>query len=90
MSRPTIDIIDQQHQRLKAIAALRGKTIRQYALERLFPASTDDEQAWQELKGLLEERIGHGLGGAVSGKSISAILEDELRAGAARCNLGIY
>ena len=38
MSRLTIDITDQQHQRLKALAALEGKTIKQYAIERLFPA----------------------------------------------------
>ena len=37
MSRLTIDITDHQHQSLKARAALQGKTIRQYALERLFP-----------------------------------------------------
>ncbi|HQS97591.1 MAG: antitoxin [Novosphingobium sp. 17-62-19] len=81
MSRLTIDMSDQQHQRLKASAALQGKTIRQYALERLFPASIDDDQAWRDLKSLLEQRIGDGLGGAVSGRSVSTILEDELRAG---------
>nr|WP_312609110.1 hypothetical protein [Agrobacterium pusense] len=37
MSRLTIDITDQQHQSLKALAALQGKTIKQYVLERLFP-----------------------------------------------------
>ncbi|HEY0125026.1 MAG TPA: antitoxin, partial [Rhizobium sp.] len=29
MSRLTIDITDQQHQSLKALAALQGKTIKQ-------------------------------------------------------------
>ncbi|WP_406568384.1 hypothetical protein [Alterisphingorhabdus coralli] len=37
MSRLTIDISENQHKALKAMAALEGKTIRQYALERLFP-----------------------------------------------------
>ncbi|MBC7281943.1 MAG: antitoxin [Hoeflea sp.] len=37
MSRLTIDISPEQHKSLKAMAALEGKTIRQYALERLFP-----------------------------------------------------
>lgn len=45
MSRLTIDITDQQHQSLKALAALQGKTIKQYALERLFPDSTGTDQA---------------------------------------------
>ena len=38
MSRLTIDVTDQQHQALKAMAALEGKTIKQYAIERLFPS----------------------------------------------------
>ncbi|EPV3052943.1 antitoxin [Escherichia coli] len=78
MSRLTIDITDQQHQSLKALAALQGKTIKQYALERLFPGDADADQAWQELKKLLENRIHNGLEGNVSTKSIGDILDDEL------------
>lgn len=78
MSRLTIDITDQQHQSLKALAALQGKTIKQYALERLFPGDADADQAWQELKKLLENRINNGLEGKVSPKSIGDILDDEL------------
>lgn len=80
MSRLTIDITDQQHQSLKALAALQGKTIKQYALERLF-SDADAAQAWQELKNLLGTRINEGLAGRVSVKSISEILDDELSAG---------
>ena len=78
MSRLTIDITDQQHQSLKALAALQGKTIKQFALERLFPGDTDADQAWQELKSLLGTRINDGLAGKVSTKSISKILDEEL------------
>jgi ubiquinone biosynthesis protein COQ9 len=78
MSRLTIDMTDQQHQSLKALAALQGKTIRQYALERLFPADVTGEQAWQELKTLLGERISDGLAGKVSAKSIAEIVDEEL------------
>ncbi len=77
MSRLTIDITDQQHQSLKALAALQGKSIRQYAIERLFPA-TDEDQAWRELKTLLSQRIAEGLAGGVSAKGIDAIVEEEL------------
>jgi len=42
MSRLTIDISPEQHKSLKAKAALEGKTIRQYALERLFPNRASD------------------------------------------------
>jgi len=78
MSRLTIDISDQQHQRLKAMAALQGKSIRQYALERLFPAPAAGDDAWAELKTLLGERIAEGLAGGVSDKSIDAIVDEEL------------
>lgn len=78
MSRLTIDITDQQHQSLKALAALQGKTIKQYALERLFPDDADAEQAWQELKTLLGNRINNGLAGKVSTRDIGDILDEEL------------
>jgi len=54
MSRLTIDITDQQHQTLKATVALQGKTIKEYAVERLFPQTGDDEQALFDLRQLLE------------------------------------
>ena len=78
MSRLTIDITPKQHQSLKALAALQGKTIKQYALERLFPADTTGDQAWQELKALLGARIDEGLAGKISSKSIGTIVDEEL------------
>ena len=76
MSRLTIDITDHQHQSLKALAALQGKTIKQYALERLFPSDANSDQAWQELKSLLEDRVSEGLAGKVSSTSITEIMEE--------------
>ena len=78
MSRLTIDISEQQHQSLKALAALQGKTIKQYAIERLFPGNVDNDQAWQELRGVLTARINDGLAGKVSDRSIGDILDEEL------------
>lgn len=78
MSRLTIDITDRQHQSLKAMAALQGKTIKQYAIERLFPDQGDDERAWGELKDLIEQRVAAGLAGKVSGRTVAEILDDEL------------
>ena len=83
MSRLTIDITIQQHQSLKALAALHGKSIKQYALERLFPGDTDADQAWNELKNLLGTRIQEGLAGNVSTKSMNEILGEELDEGRA-------
>lgn len=81
MSRLTIDITSQQHQSLKALAALQGKTIKQYTLERLFPVDDGGDQAWQELETLLRTRIDAGLAGKVSAKSVHEILDEELTAG---------
>ena len=78
MSRLTIDISEQQHQSLKALAALQGKTIKQYAIERLFPGNVDNDPAWQELRGVLTARINDGLAGKVSSRSIGDILDEEL------------
>ena len=80
MSRLTIDITDQQHQSLKVLAALQGKTIRQYTLERLFPEDDGENQAWQELKALMEQRIAEGLAGGLSTKGIQAVVNEELGA----------
>lgn len=81
MSRLTIDMSDQQHQSLKALAALQGKTIKQYALERLFPGDLEADQTWQELKTLLGARVNDGLAGKLSTKSVGEILDEELAEG---------
>ena len=83
MSRLTIDITDQQHQSLKALAALQGKTIKQYALERLFPGDTDAERAWEELKILMNTRVNEGLAGRLSTKTVGDILDEEISEGRA-------
>jgi len=78
MSRLTIDITQQQHQNLKVMAALQGKTIKQYTIERLFSGYNDDEQAWKELKTLLNKRVHDGLSGKISTKSIKEIIDEEM------------
>ncbi|MDI1296272.1 MAG: antitoxin [bacterium] len=78
MSRLTIDMTDHQHQSLKAMAALQGKTIKQYALERLFPMPSDGDTAWEELRALLQARIAEGLAGDISTLSAKDIIRDEL------------
>jgi hypothetical protein len=80
LSRLTIDITEQQHKALKAMAALEGKTIRQFALEKLSPPAADEDRAWAELKALIERRIEEGAAGAVSSKTFDEIVEEELAA----------
>lgn len=81
MSRLTIDMTDQQHQSLKVLAALKGKTIKQYTLERLFPDDVSGDQAWRELKALLRTRIDDGLAGRVSAKRLHQVVDEELGQG---------
>jgi hypothetical protein len=78
MSRLSIDLTSQQHQSLKALAALEGKSIRHYALERLFPGNTSDEPALAELKALIDQRIAAAMGGALSTSSVADIMAQEL------------
>jgi hypothetical protein len=74
MSRLSIDLTEQQHKSLKAIAALQGKTIRQYAVERLFPADSNEEEAWMQLGHLLDARMES----PVSTRTVDDILREEL------------
>ena len=80
MSRLTIDVTEQQHQTLKALAALEGKTIKQYALERLFSADSARDQALVELKALLSARLTEASRGELFHGSISEFAEQALQA----------
>ena len=77
MSRLTIDITEQQHQALKAMAALEGKTIKQFTLERLSDAQQSD---LNEIRTLLAERVAQAQRGEVIKGSISEIAEQAIRA----------
>ena len=84
MSRLSIDLTEQQHQSLKALAALQGKTIREYAVERLFqPVTESDEAAWRDLKALLAHRVAEGLAGEISDKTFDELAAEELGSDAA-------
>lgn len=81
MSRLTIDISDQQHQALKATAALQGKSIKEYAIERLFPHTNEESQALSELRDLLEQRLAESMRGEVSSQSITELADEVIRSG---------
>jgi Antitoxin ParD len=79
MSRLTIDLTDEQHRTLKAVAALEGKSIRQYAVERLFSADAREDQDWEELKELLGKRVDAAMASPPSRRSILDIAEEGMR-----------
>lgn len=81
MSRLTIDITDQQHQALKAMAALQGKSIKDYAVGLLFPQDRSEEDALNELRSLLEQRLAEAKLKGVCKQTITAIAEEGLSSG---------
>jgi hypothetical protein len=79
MSRISIDITEDEHKKLKAMAALRGKSIKDYVLERTMGA--DEDAALVELEKLLDRRIQAARAGAVSRKTASQVFAAATRKG---------
>jgi hypothetical protein len=80
MSRLTIEITDQQHKSIKALAAMQGKSIKEYAMQRLLPLTNDEEKAIQELEAFLKPRIEAAERGEVVSTSVMKIFEEKLAA----------
>ena len=78
MSRISIDVTPDEHQKLKALAALQGKSIKDYVIECTLGASVDTEQelALEALESLLDARIRSAKNGAVSRRSVGEIFKD--------------
>jgi len=56
MSRISIDVTPEEHQKLKAVAALKGMSIKDYVIERTLGDNGEDA-ALQELEAMLDKRI---------------------------------
>ena len=79
MSRLTIEITEQQHQSIKALAAMQGKSIKEYAIQRLLPLTADEEKAMQELEAFLAPRLEETKQGKFVNKSAMQIFEETLK-----------
>ncbi len=53
--RLSIAVSPEQHQRLKAVAALSGQSIKDYVLDRVLP--DEEDEALQQLEEFLEPRL---------------------------------
>ena len=79
MSRLSIEVTPEQHQRLKAIAALHGQSIKDYVLARALPDVPDldttmtEEEALQRLEAFLAPRIAAAEHGEVVERSVEEI-----------------
>ncbi len=85
MSRLSIELTQEQHQRLKAMAALQGKSIKNYVLDRSLPNLPDrefmtEEEALRQLEQLLKPRIEAAERGERSSRTPNQIFEDVSRA----------
>ena len=79
MSRLSIELTSEQHKRLKAMAALQGKSIKEYVLERvLFPSESDSspDEALKQLEAFLATRIEEAEMGKVVNKSAESIFSE--------------
>lgn len=81
MSRIIVEVSGEQHKVIKALAAVEGKSIKDYVLERILPNSDIEQQepAWNELKAVLEDRIDQAKQNGTSTKSVAEIAEETLQ-----------
>ena len=80
MSRISIDVTTEEHQKLKAVAALKGLSIKDYVIERTLGAD-GEEAALKELEALLDKRIASARSGATSKRSVREIFDAERKRG---------
>ena len=79
MSRISIDVTDEEHKKLKAMAALRGKSIKDYVIERTLKGDQGVEPALRELEKLLDRRIQEAEAGHLSRRTAKEIFAQEGR-----------
>lgn len=75
--RLSIEITTNQHQRLKAAAALQGQSIKDYVLKRTLP-NPEEQIALQRLEEFLRPRIDAANNGQLSSKSVDDIFDEVL------------
>ncbi len=84
MRRLSIEVTPEQHQRLKAVAALHGKTLKDYVLERALPPLPEKDdltetEALHQLEAFLKPRIEAAVQGEAMMKSVEQIFAEVSR-----------
>lgn len=74
MSRISIDVTAKEHQKIKAMAALQGKSIKEFVLGSTLGAVGVDA-ALAELEAILDERIERAKSEGPSGATVEEIFE---------------
>jgi len=78
MSRIVLDVSSQEHHKIKSLAALHAKSIKDYVLEKVFADDLDDKKAMEALQALLSERIKNAKEKGSTGKSFTQIVQDTI------------
>lgn len=76
MSRISIEVTPNQHKRLKTLAALSGKSLKEYMLEKTLPVGDDEEEAIQELSALLKPRLAEAKRGEFVDQTVEEIFDE--------------
>jgi len=76
MKRVTIEVTEQESHRLKAMAALQGKSIKEFVLASTI--GTDEGKALAELEDLLRQRAAQVAAGQVGTRSVEEIFEGRI------------
>jgi len=78
MGRLSIEVTEDQHQKIKAMAALSGMTLKDYILRQTLTLS-GEQDALRELEALLAPRIAQAERGEYSKRSMKEIREEARR-----------
>ncbi|MEZ6197391.1 MAG: antitoxin [Planctomycetota bacterium] len=73
MSRISIDVTPEEHARLKALAALQGKSIKEFVLDSTLGLA-DQDGALAELEALLDRRLANARAGGLSKRSVDDVI----------------
>ncbi len=78
MGRLSIEVTEEQHQRIKAMAALSGLTLKDYILQQTL-STTEADDALRELEELLAPRIAQAERGEYSIRPMEEIIKEAHR-----------
>ncbi|MEK6746604.1 MAG: antitoxin [Pseudomonadota bacterium] len=78
MSRLSIEISEQQHQQIKAMAAISGLSIKDYIIEKTLPSTDEEPYSQEELEAFkkLEEFLRPSLEAVERGEYFEVTMEE--------------
>lgn len=80
MSRISIDVTEDEHRRLKALAALKGVSLKDYLVKNALNFNEEDEeQALAELENFLNDRVRKAKAGKISKRKVGDIFKQAYR-----------